>query len=89
MNMREVAADIENQDKRVMAAIERWLAADGGLRGMKVSFEVDGWLIVLTTLRTEDGGGIRHTPGVLRDWHKPTMLDALAHAASYCAVEAP
>ncbi len=84
MNLRDVAKDIENQNNRTLAAIERWLAADE-TRIMTVAFDTSvggrgGWQVRLS---------VRVDCDSLREWHKPTMVDALAHAASYCQVEAP
>ena len=82
MNIGQVIGDIENRNNRMLAAIERWLAAEENRR-MVISFEVDGWLLQLFH------AGAARDRVIARDWHKPTLVDALAHAASYCQLEAP
>lgn len=86
MNLQQVIADIENRNNRTLAAIERWVASavdSGTERKMTVTYEWSEsftaflWVVQLA----EDGQSTR-------TWWKPTLLDALAHAASYCQEQA-
>ncbi len=51
---------------------------------------IERWLAVdserMVTLHEAPDANERNVP---REWHKPTLVDALAHAAAYCTEEAP